>query len=383
MNNELYKDIAPYENEDAHKATEYILSHPEFLEKTLRTLYKKLDKKTSTLLKNGTYNDADDLIRTFLYTLGKVNNWKEFQEQFVRQIIMPLVIDSTTDGFTVSGLEKIDTTKPHIFVSNHRDIILDSAFLVDAILSKNGLPVKVTAGSNLYINREAECYFGLLGCVKVFRGLSLREEYEASLKLSSYVYDTIDEGKSSLWIAGSAGRSKDGVDRVLPSVIKMLILSHRKDMSLSDLVQKLSIVPMSISYEKNPNDVNMAEEIVKTIKTATYKKKPLEDFLSIIRGICCYKGRVHIAFSPALSGTFNSTEEIASRIEKDIRLSYKLYPFAFYAYDKIHKTDRFKSMYTELQEEKEAKRFKYLKHNVNKKVLEAYAAPIDSKLLYK
>lgn len=376
-----YQDIAPLSGHRAEEEALYIKEHPEFLEHILLSLYKSAEKRNPDKIYS-LYKRYDDVVRTFYFLLGGVKSWKDFQRNLVTSLIMPLVILGTTDGVTVEGIERIDVNEPHVFISNHRDIILDSAFLVNTMMQNSGMCVQATAGSNLYINRQAASYFGLLGCVKVFRGLNLREEYEASKRLSSYIFDAVTSKESSIWIAGTAGRAKDGVDKVFPSIIKMISLSHRKEISYTELVKKLSIVPMAISYEKNPNDVSMAKEIINSVLSTAHIKRPIDDYVSIVRGISKYKGHVTISFDSPLEGQFSSSEEIASEVEKRIRLRYKLYPFDYYAYDKINKTDRFKDRYSSFSEEEELKKFKSLRMSVGAKVLEAYAAPVASKLLY-
>lgn len=376
MDREKYRNIAPLDGEDAIKATEYIKGKTFFANNLLKTLYKKAK------LEN--WDSFDALMNDYYYSLGKVTSWKDFQTNIIHKIVMPLIIKGSTDGIIVDGLENVDLSAPHVFVSNHRDIVLDSAFLLNTILDNSGLPLQATSGANLYLDKDAGLYFGLSGCIKVFRGLSLREEYEASMLLSSYIWDSISENYSSIWIAGQAGRSKDGIDRVLPAIVKMLILKERRNAPLSDLVKKLSIVPVSISYEQDPNDVDKAREMLSTIlQDGEYKKRPLEDLLSLTRGVRNYKRRVALSFSSPLSGEFESVEDVALEIEKQIRLSYKLFPISYYAYDKVHKTDTYKDMYDKKQlEEGELKRFKALKKTLHTKVLEAYAAPLESKLSY-
>ena len=383
MDKEKYKAIAPLEGEDAIKAAEYLKNNPIFFEHTLKGLYKNALKKhsTSPIIKN--FNNEEDVARNFHYMLGKITSWKDFQHMLVSQLIMPLVIEGSTDGFFVEGIENVDLTRSHVFISNHRDIVLDSAFLVDTMMKHDGKCVGAVAGSNLYINKQAAAYFGLLGCVKVFRGLNLREEYESSIRLSSYIFDTIREKTNSIWIAGNAGRSKDGVDKVVPAIIKMLTLSQRKVAPFNELVKELSIVPMSISYERNPNDISMAREILTILFQGSYKKKPLDDLLSITRGISKPKGRVTISFGKSLDDKdFEKPEDVAEELEKQIRLNYKLYPFDYYSYDKTNKTDRFKNKYTSLETEKDEKRFKNQKLTLSSQVLKSYAAPVESKLLY-
>lgn len=376
MDREKYKNIAPLDGDDALKATEYIKNKTFFANNLLKTLYKK-----SKLEK---WDSFDALMNDYYYHLGKVKSWKDFQKEIVHGIVMPLIIKGSTDGVLVEGLENVNLNEPHVFISNHRDIVLDSAFIVETILENKGLPLQATSGANLYLDKEAALYFGLSGCIKVFRGLSLREEYEASMLLSSYIWDSISEKYSSIWIAGQAGRSKDGIDRVLPAIIKMLILKERRADSLSNLVKKLSIVPVSVSYEQDPNDVDKAREMLTTmLQGGEYKKRPLEDLLSLTRGVRNYKRRVALSFSSPLDKEFNSVEEVASEVEKQIRLSYKLFPLSYYAYDKLHGTDTYKNMYDKKElEEEELKRFKALKKTLHTKVLEAYAAPLESKLQY-
>lgn len=381
IDKDLYGDIAPLEGEKAAESALYIKNHPEFLEHILKLLFKSAEKRNPDTIYT-LYKSSDDVIRTFYFLLGGVASWKDFQEKLVTSLIMPLVILGTTDGITIEGVERIDVNEPHVFISTHRDIILDSAFLVYAMMQNKGMCVQAAAGSNLYINKEASSYFGLLGCVKVFRGLNLREEYEASKRLSSYIYDNITSKESSIWIAGGAGRAKDGVDKVYPSIIKMMALSHRKEISYTELVKKLSIVPMAISYEKNPNAISMAKEIISSVLLSAHIKRPMDDYVSIVRGISKYKGHITISFDSPLDGEYSSSEEIAAEVEKRIRLIYKLYPFNYYAYDKVNKTDRFKDRYSSFSEEEELKKFKSIKMGVGVKVLEAYAAPVASKLLY-
>lgn len=372
-NNFDYSDIVPFTGEKALRATENLKNESYFLNRVIKSQFRQSDK----LL----WSSIQDFYKEYYFQLGRSSSWQDFQNNIVIPLIIPLLEIGSTDGITVKGLENIEKNKSYVFISNHRDIILDSAFIGGAIIKNGCKNVQFLTGDNLYINKEAENYFGLLGCVKVYRSLELRKEYEASIKLSSYIYDVITNNQNSIWIASSPGRSKDGIDYASPSIIKMLSLSHRRDIPFNNIIKQLHIIPISISYERDPNDVNKAREIITTIINHKYKKRKLEDLVSITRGICKSKGRITITIDKEITDDFANADELALYIEKRIRLNYELFPFSYYAYDKIHKTDIYKNIYKDFYD-KDVRRFLKLKSEISDTVLKAYAAPLESKLLY-
>ena len=292
---------------------------------------------------------------------------KEFQHDTMRRVNEQVIARSTT-GATISGLDRLDPDKNYLFVSNHRDIMLDASLLQYFFVINGFETTEITFGANLMMNPVV---IDVGKSNKMFRverpGGDLKEFYRKSLHLSEYIRYTIKEKKQSVWIAQRNGRTKNGIDATDQGIIKMFCMSepHNKIKALADL----HIAPVAISYEWEPCDILKALELYESQYTR-YTKKPGEDLNSILTGIVQQKGRVHIELCQPISvAEFSAFENqtnneyhksVAKLIDRRINTNYRLYPNNYIAHDLLYGNTKYRDMYTDEQYETFQKRLSKL-----------------------
>lgn len=372
MDYSKYRNIAPYRGKDFEDAINRVLEHREYLGAFVSLLVGGNDISAIYTYLNG-----------ILDNITKVRTYSDFQKSITAGVFVPTIIGRTMDSFSYSGYEQIDPSKGYLFLSNHRDIILDCA-LLDYTLLMNGKPLcEMAFGDNLMMNQFIEDLFRLNGGIIVRRALGMREKYLSTIELSSYFVDVITEENISVWLAQRPGRAKDGIDTTQPSIIKMLYLSQKsKGISFSELINKMNIAPVSISYEYDPNDINKGrEEVLREHHNGEYEKKKYEDLISMARGMKARKGRVHLAVGTPIRGDFSTPEEVAREVDRQIHLNYKLWDTNMFAYDYLEKSDRFASELSDFDGEEFLQRFSHLTPDVRDFVLNGYANPVRSRLM--
>ncbi len=372
MDIEDYKDIAPYRGADVQAAIQRVVSDKSGLLKILAGFLPTESAEQRAL--NDKY--ADQMMRA----LQSVNSYEDFQRYISVGFFLPAILQKSVDGFTSSGIEGIDKEKAYLYISNHRDIVLDFA-LIDYLLIKGDRNAcEMAIGDNLLTNQYVTDIFKLNGGVTVKRTLPMREKYLESIRLSTYFVELVTELKTSIWVAQKSGRAKDGLDVTTPAIIKMLHLGQkRKGGALfSDVINSCNIVPVSVSYEYDPCDIIKAVEEVARLNKGEKPKKKYEDLISISRGLKGYKGGIHIAFGEPLKGDFKDSDEVACEIDRQIHLSYKLWPTNCFAYDYLEQTDMFADQYADFDTEAFLERFKSQKEDVRLYALNAYANPVRS-----
>ena len=372
MDYSKYRNIAPYRGKDFEDAINRVLEHREYLGAFVSLLVGGNDISAIYTYLNG-----------ILDNITKVKTYSDFQKSITAGVFVPTIIGRTMDSFSYSGYEQIDPSKGYLFLSNHRDIILDCA-LLDYTLLMNGKPLcEMAFGDNLMMNQFIEDLFRLNGGIIVRRALGMREKYLSTIELSSYFVDVITEENISVWLAQRPGRAKDGIDTTQPSIIKMLYLSQKsKGISFSELINKMNIAPVSISYEYDPNDINKGrEEVLREHHNGEYEKKKYEDLISMARGMKARKGRVHLAVGTPIRGDFSTPEEVAREVDRQIHLNYKLWDTNMFAYDYLEKSDRFASELSDFDGEEFLQRFSHLTPDVRDFVLNGYANPVRSRLM--
>jgi 1-acyl-sn-glycerol-3-phosphate acyltransferase len=236
------------------------------------------------------------------------------------------LIKKSTNGFTFNGLEKLDMSKPTLFISNHRDIALDPA-LLNLALYKSGInTVEIAIGDNLLSKPWVSDLMRLNKSFIVKRSeKNKRAMLTASKSLSSYIHHTLTHNHHNVWIAQREGRAKDGIDKTNAALISMLLLNKDKQQSISEYLTQLNIVPISISYQFDPCDSDKAKELATIEATGAYQKAEGEDLKSITQGILGHKGQVHIEFGSPILGDYENSKAIASEIDRQIISNYKLY----------------------------------------------------------
>lgn len=318
MNTSPFDDIRPYRDEEVPTVLARVLADPEFLGALVRFRFPSLPPVLLEIFK--------PLVRWQLKRQTKdVCDVKSFQA--IVEAYMQRMISSTSTGLTVSGLEHLDPQQAYLFISNHRDIAMDPAF-VNWVLWHNGMDtVRIAIGDNLLTKPFASDLMRLNKSFLVKRGETAPKKIYVALKqLSAYIHHSIVNEKSSIWIAQREGRAKDGLDRTEEAIIKMFAISKPKEQVFADFVRELNIVPVSISYEWDPCDVAKARELHEKAMHGSYQKDTHEDVQSIAAGIAGNKGRVHVSFGDVLRADFETPEAVTTEIDRQVIGNYKLFP---------------------------------------------------------
>lgn len=322
----------------------------------------------------------------------KIQTIDQFQHE-VMSIVNEQVIKRSMTKFTYNGIDRLDPEKRYLFVSNHRDIMLDSS-LLQYILHINGHETsEITFGANLMCHPLVIDIGKSNKMFKVERGGNMKDFYQSSLLHSEYIRYAITQKNQSVWIAQRNGRTKDGIDHTEHGLIRMFASSmpENKLKALADL----NIAPISISYEWETCDILKALELYES-RFTKYVKKPGEDLNSILTGIVSDKGHVHIEICEPISidelQLFESTtrqeyvKAVARLIDKRINASYLLHPNNYIAFDIRYGTKRYEDRYSEEEKNAFCKRLKELSEYEGCELdilmdifLGIYANPINSR----
>ncbi len=288
-----------------------------------------------------------------------INSIEIFQKEYALKYAEK-IISRSVNSITSSGIENLDPNKSYLFMSNHRDIILDSAFL-NEILYKNGFKTtEIAIGSNLLVFPWIKDLVRLNRSFIVRRDLAGKEMLTGSQKLSAYIRKKIINDNRSVWIAQKEGRTKDGNDKTQVGLLKMFNFSGSGN--LSDDFKELNIIPVSISYEYEPCDSAKAEEIHLTNVNGKYIKAPGQDMMSMARGLEDKKGKVHFSFGKIDDNIFDELNNIprlndkftklANTIDKAIYSGFKLHKNNYIAFDLINSENpKFEGKYTKAEQE--------------------------------
>lgn len=327
--------------------------------------------------------------------LRKTHSKRDFQVNFIYPAVQK-VLEKSSDGLTTSGFEKLDKHTPYLYISNHRDIILDTS-LINVSLYDHGLVMTASAiGDNLVQKAFLHILSRLNRNFLVQRGLSPRELLQSSKLMSEYIYQLLLRENRSVWIAQREGRTKDGNDTTQQGVLKMLAMASDEE-NLMDYFKKIKIVPVSISYEYDPTDMLKMPRLMAEANDEVYIKEKNEDFMTLISGIMGQKKRIHIEVGDVLDteldkiaeGQGNQNKQIqalAQVIDDSILSSYKLWPTNYIAYDLLNETNQFASHYTEKEKLLFERRLEMRIDIENKIVREGflamYANPVVNKMKY-
>lgn len=250
----------------------------------------------------------------------------------------------------------VDVTKRYTFVSNHRDIVLDSA-LLDVLLYDAGFKTtcEIAIGDNLLSLPWVKDLVRLNKSFIVQRSLAPREMLLASKKMAEYMHFVIKEKNDNIWIAQREGRAKDSNDRTQPSILKMMAMGGEG--SPVERLMQLHIVPLTISYEYDPCDFLKAAEFQLKRDVEGWKKSAHDDVVSMQTGIMGYKGRVHYHCAPCIDDFLKNLSSdipkakvfdvIAEHIDREIFRNYRLYPSNYIALDRLDGTNEHADKYTE------------------------------------
>ena len=233
-------------------------------------------------------------------------------------------------SFRHEGIRRLDKDKAYLFVSNHRDIAGDS-MLVDFALFESGYnTVRIAVGDNLVQREFATDVMKLNKSFFIKRSAGgAKKVYAALLESSKYIHRSLEEGES-VWIAQAEGRAKNGMDITDPALVKMFVLAGRK-LPFRTVIEGLNILPVSIAYEFDPCDILKARELQACLTEGAYTKPPGEDLLSLVKGLGGFKGHVRVNFGEVLDGAFETPEEVAMEIDRQILTNLALFPVNFLA----------------------------------------------------
>ncbi len=326
-----FDEIRPYEPEEMKQAFEDLLSDRQF-----NVIMKGFAPWLPKSVRNGLLRLAFTGVKTPL----------DFQKRFMKPVVK-YIIRKYTDGCQFddsriknSSLFTLNSSldERFTFVSNHRDIVLDSAFL-DVKLVEAGYPttVEIGIGDNLLIYPWIKRLVRMNKAFTVRRGLSLRETLAASQLMSRYIHFAVTQKKENIWIAQREGRAKDSNDRTQDAVLKMLAMG-------GDL-KELNIVPLTISYEYDPCDYLKAQEFQQKRDNPTFKKSRQDDLDNMKTGIFGYKGRVVYRTAAPINTWIDELKDlpkadffkvVAERMDKEIHKSYELFPCNYIALDALN-----------------------------------------------
>jgi 1-acyl-sn-glycerol-3-phosphate acyltransferase len=344
-------------------------------------------------LMNFAFPDQDDSV--WKEQLLKTHSIRDFQCNFIYHSLQK-VLEKTSDGLTTSGFEKLEKNTAYLFISNHRDIILDTSLLNGALFD-HGLVMTASAiGDNLVRKSFLKTLSKLNRNFVVQRGLPPRELLESSKLLSEYIRHLLRRENRSVWIAQREGRTKDGNDATHSGVLKMLAMGS-DEANLMDYFRKIKVVPVSISYEYDPTDALKMPQLMAEANNEIYIKEKNEDFMTLLSGIMGQKKRIHIHIGDVLKTEIDQIERendntnkqiqaLAQAIDDSILCSYKLWPTNYIAYDLLYKTNEYAAYYTENEKQLFERRLD-LKIDQNNPILfegflNMYANPVVNKRKY-
>lgn len=327
--------------------------------------------------------------------LRKTFSVRDFQCNFIYYGVKQ-VIEKSSEGVTTSGFEKLEKNTAYLFISNHRDIVLDTT-LLNASLFEHGLNMTSSAiGDNLVKKSFIKILSKLNRNFLVQRGLAPREMLLSSKLLAEYMAQLLLHENRSVWIAQREGRTKDGNDQTNPGVLKMIGMGSDEP-DLMDYFKKIKVIPVSISYEYDPTDALKMPQLIAEANNEIYIKEKNEDFMTLLSGIIGQKKRIHIHIGDVLDTEidiikrdFDSSNKqiqaLAQAIDDSILSNYKLWTTNYIAYDIVNESTTFSHLYSEEEKLLFERRLELRidhEHPVAKQgFLDMYANPVVNKLKY-
>ncbi len=330
-----FEDIAPYPDSIFNEKMKHLVKEPGF-EHAVKWVLPGID------------------YREFCNELLQVKDKDTFQKRIMAPFLEMLAA-KTTSGVSIEGLDRVDQTKAYTFITNHRDIVLDTSFLNLCFLRANYPTTQVAIGNNLLIYEWINDLVRLNKSFIVKRDLPRVKALESAKELSEYIHYTVGTENQSVWIAERQGRSKDSSDMAQDSLIKMLALGGNKDFKSN--IAEINLMPVSISYEYDPNDYLKAREFLLRRNDPEFKKSQRDDLFAMETGLLRPKGRVHFTVGCPLDEVIMELDsnmdksalarEICNIVDCQIHSGYEIFPINYVAYDKLYHTHEFASKYSE------------------------------------
>lgn len=333
-----FEDIRFYKDEEVQEALQQYLKHP-MIKALLQFTFPNLTSEEVT------------------EKVHSCHSIRDFQTKIIYDLVLK-VLQKSSEGLTHSGFDRLNSDESYLYISTHRDIVLDTS-LLNCVLFETDLKMTASAiGDNLVQKPFLLALAKLNRNFLVKRGLGPREMLKSSQNLSEYIKQLLLEEKRSVWMAQREGRTKDGNDRTQQGVFKMLAMAKGED-SITEYFSKLKIVPVAISYEFDPTDVLKMPELLAKRQEKVYIKTANEDFNSILKGAIGQKGRIHISAGEPIEATSlkkleensiavnDQLKNITSLIDSKIHKNYKLWPSNYIACDILNGDNKFSEFYTE------------------------------------
>ncbi|WP_426416406.1 1-acyl-sn-glycerol-3-phosphate acyltransferase [Aestuariirhabdus sp. LZHN29] len=319
---DTYKDIRPYRDHEVREVLDRLLQDDAFIGTLSRFRFPRLSQWFPFVL----HPLVRKILQRELSSVSDVHSLQVKVEGYVERTLR-----KTTTEVTFEGLDRLQPDRPYLFMANHRDIVMDPTLVNFAIYHQGLKTPHIAIGDNLLKQPFVSDLMRLNKSFIVNRSAQgRREKLAAFQQLSGYINDSIAEG-DSIWIAQREGRAKDGNDQTDSAIIKMLAISQ-KGHPFNEVIERLHIVPVSISYEFDPCDKLKARELYETEAHGSYTKQENEDDRSIVTGIVGFKGRVHLAFGEPLGDGFEDARQVAAAVDRHIWQSYRLFPINYLAF---------------------------------------------------
>lgn len=369
-----FDEIRSFEDREVNEAIQSIVRHP-----------------MMKALMNFTFPDVDEKI--WSDKLKDTHSIYDFQKNFISYTIRK-ILETSSQGLSTSGFDKLDKNASYLFVSNHRDIVLDTSLLNLVLLEKDYIMTSSAIGDNLVQQNFLHILAKLNRNFLVQRGLSIREQLKSSQLMSEYIFQLLKSENRSVWIAQREGRTKDGNDATQQGVLKMLAMASHHS-SLPDFFKDLKIVPLSISYEYDPTDVLKMPQLLAKQNDEVYIKAKDEDFTTMMSGVLGQKKHIHLHAGDVLYSEFDGIaahfdnknkqlQAMAQIIDDSIIQNYQLWPTNYIAYDLLNHTNRFSEHYTEKEKQIFERRLE-MRINIDDEILKKgflamYANPVANKI---
>ena len=371
-----FDSIRPFYDTEVNEAIHSVVNHP--MMKALMSF---------------TFPDVEDEV--WKDQLKRTHSIRDFQCNFIYNSVQN-VLAKSSEGLTTSGFEKLEPNTSYLFISNHRDIILDTS-LLNVCLFDHGLVMTASAIGDNLVKKDFLLKLSKLNRnFLVQRGLPPRELLESSKLMSEYIGQLLLRENRSVWIAQREGRTKDGNDATHSGVLKMLAMGSNES-NLMDYFKKIKIVPVSISYEYDPTDALKMPQLIAEANDKIYIKEKNEDFVTLLSGIIGQKKRIHIHVGAILDkeldkiakdfdNTNKQVQALAQTIDDSILQSYKLWPTNYIAYDLLNKSTTYSHFYTENEKSLFERRLEMKIDQNNPLMVESflamYANPVVNKSKY-
>lgn len=369
-----FHEMSPYEGKDFEDAMERLRSYPQLL----NHFTDLISRHSRVINKWKSFHSKNKLARA----LNEVHNVDQFQKEITSDIFLDMIESTSMEDLTMEGIEELED-KPYIYISSHRDILLDTALLDLCLYRSDRRLCEMIIGDNLVGNQFIEDMFRVNGAIITRRNLTSASDLkEETMRMSYYVRHAMLNKQKSIWVAQKSGRSKDGIDNTSSSILKMLYLACRdQEKDFSTFLREQPVVPVSISYQYDPCAVTKSYSILKKMKNDVYKKKRYEDIIDMVKGLRSWKGNVHVHVGTPLDpDKITNPKDAAAECDRQIHRNFRLWDTNYFCWDKINGLSNYVDKYRDLNTKSFEKKYRKLNPEVVKNVFLQYANPVQSVL---